>query len=175
VRRRAAALLAVALSHPAVAAAQRPGRDSANAVPLKPVEATARRRVLPVSGKFRPATDSALLAAGLRTRVAGRWLSVTLEGMLPTPSPCYRLAGAADRTGQAVTINVEARPNGDLCSPAPTAFRYRLRVPLPAGSYTLRVLHSYRHGAYPASVALDTAVTVRGTRRSDFLPWTPPP
>lgn len=161
----------LALTLPGAAHAQRVGSDSAHAVELRPLEATAPRRVLEVRGAFRPVRDSTLLARGTPTTAAGGWLSVSAHGFVPVPSPCYRLAGAADRQGSVITLNVEARPNGDLCPARPSAFTYSVRMPdLTPGTYTFRVLHTYRDRALTSIVALDTTVTVQRTRRSDFLP-----
>ena len=161
----------LALSLPGAARAQSAGRDSAHAVELRTLDVTAPRRVLEVRGAFRQVRDTALLATGTPTTAAGGWLSVSAHGFVAVPSTCYRLAGAADRQGSVITLNVEARPNGDLCPVAPSAFTYSVRLPdLTPGTYTFRVLHTFRDGAYPAVLALDTTVTVQRTRRSDFLP-----
>lgn len=170
--RRALAALAVVLTFlPGPARGQRVGRDSAHAVPLEPIAASARHRGPPVAGKFRPVADSATLADGVPTRAAGQWLAISAEGMVRTPSPCYRLAGAADRIGPVVTLNVEARPNGDLCPAAPAALTYKVSLRgLPPGAYTLRVLHTFRDDARPPALALDTTVAVRAARRTDFSP-----
>lgn len=165
-----AALLVLSLSLALPAHGQRTGRDPAGAVRLRPIEATARRRIVIVTGTFRQVRDSATLAGGVPTRVSGGWLVIRAAGMLPSPSPCYRLAGAAERRGPAVTLNIEARPSGELCPPGATAFTYKLALrDMPPGEYRVRVLHSWRDRAYPAFVALDTTVTVARTRRSDFL------
>jgi len=170
-RRTLAALLVLLASVAGAARGQRVGRDSAHALPLQPIEASARRRGPRVDGKFRPVVDSTTLADGLPTRAAGQWLSLSAEGMVRTPSPCYRLAGAADRTGAVVTLNVQARPDGDLCPAAPAAFTYKVSLRgLPPGTYTFRVLHTFRDAAQPPAMALDTTVTVRRARRTDFSP-----
>jgi len=166
-----AARLALALLLPGVAHAQSAGRDSAHAVELRTLDVTAPRRVLEVRGAFRQVRDSTLLATGTPTTAEGGWLSISAHGFVPVPSPCYRLAGGADRQGQVITLNVEARPNGDLCPPKTSAFTYSVRMPdLAPGTYTFRVLHTWRDRALPSVVALDTTVTVRRTRRSDFAP-----
>src|SRR5438105_7512440 len=71
----AVVLFALAASLPGPARAQRVGRDSAHAVPLVPITATARKNGLRVTGAFRQAVDSTLLANGRPTRATGRWLS----------------------------------------------------------------------------------------------------
>jgi len=162
-------LFALAASLPGPARAQRVGRDSAHAVPLEPIAATARKHGPRVTGAFRQAVDSTLLATGRPTRAWGRWLSISGDGMVPTPTSCYQLAGAADRTGQVVTLNIQARPNGELCPAVPAAFTYKVSVSgLPPGTYTFRVLHTFRDAEQPPVLALDTTITVRRARHSDF-------
>ncbi|HKP74636.1 MAG TPA: hypothetical protein VJT67_03800 [Longimicrobiaceae bacterium] len=159
----------LALSLPRGVHAQSAGRDSAHAVELRTLDVTAPRRVLEVRGAFRQVKDSTLLATGTPTTAEGGWLSISAHGFVAVPSPCYRLAGAADRQGQVVTLNIEARPNGDLCPPQAAAFTYSVRLPdLAPGTYTFRVLHTYRDRVLPATLELDTTMTVRRTRRTDF-------
>jgi hypothetical protein len=130
-------------------------------VELNGVTATVRGRRIPVKGVFRvaaeapSATDHVSVTAGERSLVA--------RGKLPTPTLCYQLAGAAVRSGQLLTLVVEARPNGDICgASAGTAFTYRMTVKrLQAGTYALRVLHAFRGAATEPTVALDTTVTVQ--------------
>jgi hypothetical protein len=136
-------------------------RMPAAAVRLQPLTVTARRRPLEVVGVFRQATLADSSARG-PVRATGRSRSIAVKGIVPTPTACYRLAGAADRVGSIVTLNVEARPSGDYCPELPDAFTYDVRVRgLPPGSYTLRVLHTYRNAVWEPTMAMDTAVTVR--------------
>ncbi|HEV7590952.1 MAG TPA: carboxypeptidase-like regulatory domain-containing protein [Longimicrobium sp.] len=136
-------------------------RISSVAHRLAPLTATGRRRPLEVRGVFREKRDTTSGPAA-PTTANGRARRIEAKGTFPTPSSCYRLAGAADRLGSVVTLNVEARSNGDLC-PGPTGtFTYSVAVRgLPPGSYTFRVLHSYRDAEREPAVALDTTVTVR--------------
>jgi hypothetical protein len=128
---------------------------------LDPLTATGRRRPLEVRGVFREKRDTTSGPAAPPT-ANGRSGRIEAKGTFPTPSPCYRLAGAADRLQSVITLNVEARSNGDLC-PGPTGtFTYSVAVRgLPPGSYTFRVVHSYRDAEREPAVALDTTVAVR--------------
>lgn len=150
------AAIALACATPAAAHAQ---VDTTRVVQLKRLEVSARRRPLRVGGVFRQAMrrDSAL-AVPVRAS-GGRRLVV--EGAAPTPSACYRLAGAADRAGQDVIILVQARPAFSHCPDVPEVFTYKLSMRLPPGTYTLHVLHGYRDERWPTVVALDTTVTIR--------------
>jgi hypothetical protein len=82
---------------------------------------------------------------------------------MATPSPCYHLAGVVERLGSVLTLFVRARPSGETCPPGAigaTTYKVTARRIRP-GTYTVRVIHVYRDDAWPSSMALDTAVTVR--------------
>ncbi|HET7462765.1 MAG TPA: carboxypeptidase-like regulatory domain-containing protein [Longimicrobium sp.] len=131
---------------------------------LGAVTASTRPRRLPMVGVFTPVYPTDSLLAAERTRGEGGPARVIVRGVVPTPTACWRLAGAADRVGPLVTLNIQARPTGDPCpSDAVGASTYKVTLRrLPPGTYTLRVLHTYRAGAWQPSVALDSAgVTVR--------------
>jgi hypothetical protein len=137
-------------------------RVTAVPVALRALEVTARRRRLDVIGDFRQMLPADSILAGPVT-ASGRQRGISVKGTFPTPSVCYHLAGAADRIGQVVMLNVEARPTGsDLCPDAEGAFTYSVTLrELPPGTYTLRVLHTFRNNAWEPEMALDTTVTVR--------------
>lgn len=139
---------------------------SSAAFMLDTLQAVRRRRRLDVPGYFREVVDSlkadSLAARGFPVSANGRWLAAAVEGSLVVPNTCYRLAGAAERTGSTVTVNVQARPTGEPCPTFPRVYTYKLTVRgLPAGRYTLRVLHTWRGAAWEPQMALDTTVTVR--------------
>jgi hypothetical protein len=106
------------------------------------------------------ATDSLL---ALPTRADGGSGRVIVNGHVALPTDCYVLAGVAERLGSVLTLFLEARPSIDRCPPgAVGASRYKVIVRrLPAGTYTLRVVHTYRHDVWPSKMALDTTVTVQ--------------
>ncbi|HEX8907065.1 MAG TPA: carboxypeptidase-like regulatory domain-containing protein [Longimicrobiaceae bacterium] len=129
------------------------------AVPLRALKASVRRPRLPVRGKFRAVFngDSTALRP---VSAAGRSRRIEAQGTMPTPTACYQLAGAAERTGSVVTLNVEARPTDD-CPGGPGTFTYGVAVRgLPAGSYTFRIVHTYRDTAWQPVMALDTTIAV---------------
>jgi len=87
---------------------------------------------------------------------------VAVEGAVTTPTPCYDLVGEASREGRTVTLTVEARRKEGGCIQMIAAFGYRATVRgLPAGSYTLRVLHAYPGIGWEGKTALETEIEVR--------------
>lgn len=136
-------------------------RISAVAMTLDPLAVSARARRLDVRGVFR---DRPWMPADSfpPTTAKGERRGIYVEGMMATPTPCYQLAGAADREGQVITLTVEARAKEPDCGETPGTFTYRVNVRgLPPGAYTFRVLHAYRAGEWDRAWALDKPVTVR--------------
>ncbi len=87
---------------------------------------------------------------------------IAVEGAVTTPTPCYDLAGAASREGRTVTLTVEARRKEGGCIQMIAAFGYRAAIRgLPAGSYTLRVLHAYPGVGWEGQTALETEIQLR--------------
>jgi hypothetical protein len=127
---------------------------------LAGITASARPRRPRIVGVYTTLVPTAeLLALPIRVESGSRLL--VIRGQMATPTPCYHLAGSVERTGFALTLAVQARPNGETCAPgAIGASSYKISVRLPPGAYTLRVLHTYRDDALPPSMALDTTVTV---------------
>ncbi|HET7230406.1 MAG TPA: carboxypeptidase-like regulatory domain-containing protein [Longimicrobium sp.] len=126
---------------------------------LGPVAASTRPRRLPVSGVFTPVYPTDSLIAAERTRGEGGRGRVIVRGVMLTPTPCWRPAGAADRVGPLITLNIQARLTGGACPPdavGATTYKVTLRG-IPPGTYTVRVLHTYRHDAFPGAVAIDSA------------------
>ncbi|HEU4560405.1 MAG TPA: carboxypeptidase-like regulatory domain-containing protein [Longimicrobium sp.] len=139
-------------------------RMTATAVGLRALTATTRPRRLPMLGVFTPVYPTDSLLAAERTRGEGGPGRVVVRGVMATPTACWRLAGAADRIGQLITLAIQARPTDDPCPPdAVGASTYKVTLRrLPPGTYTLRVLHVYREEVWRPGVALDSAgVTVR--------------
>ena len=128
---------------------------------LDPLVVSTPPRRLPIDGVYQTDITPALLAA--RTTGEGGRRNVTVRGAMPTPSACWRLSGGADRIGPLITLAVSARPTDADCPPdSPGSSTYKVTVRgIPPGTYTLRVVHTYRDEAWPRSLALDTTVTVR--------------
>ncbi|MFL5540579.1 MAG: carboxypeptidase-like regulatory domain-containing protein [Longimicrobiaceae bacterium] len=129
---------------------------------LDPVVATTPPRRLSINGVYDQTDVTPALLATAIAAEGGRH-NVTVRGAMVTPSACWRLSGGADRIGPLITLAVNARPTGATCPPdSPGASTYKVTVRgIPPGTYTLRVLHTYRDEAWPRSLALDTTVTVR--------------
>lgn len=131
---------------------------------LSGLTASTLPRRLPMSGGFTPRYPTDSLIAAERIRVEGDRGKVIVRGVMVTPNPCWRLAGAADRVGALVTLNIQARFVDERCPPdAAGASTYKVSLGrIPPGIYTVRVLHTYIAGTLPPAVALDSAgVTVR--------------
>lgn len=131
---------------------------------LSALRATTRPRRLPMSGRFTPAYPTDSLLAAERTHVDGGPGRVLIHGVMLTPTPCWRLSGAADRVGPLITLNIQAHFAEEFCPPdAPGASTYKVSLRgIPPGTYTVRVLHTYRGDAYKPAVAIDSAgVNVR--------------
>ena len=129
---------------------------------LPGITATARPRRPPVAGVYTSVvpTDSLL---SLPIRAEGGSGRVIVRGQMATPTPCYHLTGAAERVGSVLTLAVQARPTDEGCLPdAIGASTYKVTLGrIPAGTYTLRVVHAYRDDAWRPRVVLDTPVTVQ--------------
>jgi hypothetical protein len=129
---------------------------------LAGVTATARPRRPPLDGVYTPVTATDSLLA-LPIRAEGGSGRVIVNGQMVLPTDCYRLAGVAEHLGSVLTLFLDARPSGDPCPPgAVGASRYKVIVRrIPAGTYTLRIVHTYRDEVWPSRMALDTTVTVQ--------------
>jgi len=88
--------------------------------------------------------------------------TVAVRGTISTPNPCYALSGTAARDGSTLTLTVSARSTAEACiqSIGTLAFDATLRG-VPAGSYTLRVLHTYGGTGWETKTAMTQQVQVR--------------
>lgn len=86
-----------------------------------------------------------------------------VRGTMSTPTPCHRLSGTVQRAGETVTLTISAAADPDaVCIQSIGAIPYTATVRgLPAGTYALRVLHTYPGTGWPTATALDTRVTAR--------------
>lgn len=86
-----------------------------------------------------------------------------IRGTASTPTPCHRLGAAAQRAGDAVTVTVSATADPDaMCVQAIGNIPYTATVRgLPAGTYMLRVVHTYPGTGWETATALETRVTAR--------------
>jgi hypothetical protein len=86
-----------------------------------------------------------------------------VRGTISTPNPCHRLAAAVERAGETVTVRITATADPEtMCIASIGAIPYTATLRgLPAGSYTLRVLHLYPGTGWETATALETRVTAR--------------
>ena len=115
---------------------------------MKRITATARQRRPPLRGIYIP--------------VVAEPGQIVVFGQMATPTPCYHLAGTAERMQSVIHLLVQARPTGEECAPGTLgASTYKVTVRrLPAGTYVLRVIHAYGDDAWRPSVVSDTSVVV---------------
>jgi len=88
--------------------------------------------------------------------------TVAVRGTISTPNPCYALSGTAAREGNTLTLTVIARSTAEVCiqSIGTLAFDATLRG-VPAGSYTVRVVHTYGGTGWETKTAMTQQVQVR--------------
>lgn len=86
-----------------------------------------------------------------------------VHGTITTPNPCHRLSGAVERAGETVTVRVTATADPEtMCIASIGAIPYTAHVRgLPAGNYTLRVLHTYPGTGWETATALEARITAR--------------
>jgi hypothetical protein len=86
-----------------------------------------------------------------------------IHGTITTPNPCHKLSGAVERSGETVTVRVSATVDPEvMCIASIGAIPYTATVRgLPAGSYTLRVLHVYPGTGWETATALEARFTAR--------------
>lgn len=88
--------------------------------------------------------------------------TVTAHGTISTPNPCHDLSGTAARDGSTLTLTVSARSNAEMCIQSIGTLGYDATLRgVPAGSYTLRVMHSYGGTGWETKTAMTQQVQVR--------------
>lgn len=69
---------------------------------------------------------------------------VVIEGVLSTPTPCYRVEGSLSDESGRLTLQVTATSLGGFCIQVLGGFSYDARLSdLPAGSLSITVVHTY--------------------------------
>jgi hypothetical protein len=95
-------------------------------------------------------------------RASGGEGRIAVQGALPTPTPCYTLSGEARREDAVITLTVQARANEGGCIQMIAGFAYDATVRgVPAGRYTLRVVHAYAGTGWDTQQVLEHPVEVR--------------
>jgi hypothetical protein len=90
--------------------------------------------------------------------------SITVQGIIATPNPCYALAGARLALAGTLELTIAARPApaaDQVCVQAIAQIPYSAVTEAGAsGSLRVRVLHTFPDGTLPSTTALDTTVVV---------------
>lgn len=89
--------------------------------------------------------------------------TVVITGVATTPTPCHRLSGTVDRSGGQVTVRISAAADPEtMCIASIGAIPYTATVRgLGAGTYDLRVEHTYPGTGWETASVLQARVTVR--------------
>lgn len=135
------------------------GGDSAGS----PVTAPAQGGSQQVSVQFTQGEAGSAAGEDQRATAEGAAGGATVRGVMSTPNPCYRLTGAVERAGSTVTLRVSGAADPDaMCIQSIGSIPYTATIRgLPAGSYTLRVVHTYPGTGWETATALETQITAR--------------
>ncbi|HEX5870909.1 MAG TPA: hypothetical protein VFY65_10855 [Longimicrobium sp.] len=96
-------------------------------------------------------------------RAEGGGGTVVIRGVATTPTPCHKLSGTTERSGSTVTVRISAAADPEMmCIASIGAIPYTATVRgLSAGTYELRVEHTYPGTGWETAAVLQTQVTVR--------------
>jgi len=124
--------------------------SSGSATPVAPGPMTVRFTYRPGDGD---ATPSATGGTG----------TIAVRGALATPTPCQVLTGTGAREGRTITLTVASRATQNVCAHTIGTFTYdaTLAGGLEAGTYSLRVVHTYPGTGWETKTALTKDVQVR--------------
>lgn len=158
-------VLAAALLLPLLAGCAQPsqsasgGGDSAVAPSAPPAQGGAQQ----VSVQLTQGEGGSSAGDDQRASAEAAAGGATVRGVMSTPNPCHRLTGAVERAGSTVTVRVSATADPDaMCIASIGSIPYTAVLRgLPAGSYTLRVVHTYPGTGWETATALETQITVR--------------
>lgn len=116
--------------------------------------AAAREEMTIESRSAQTTADSATVSASAD--------GIAVEGVYRAPGTAYRLRAEYDRSGDGVTVIVRGYlPANGATHPAITGIGYRIVAPVPAGTYTVRVVHHDQGSGNPNPRDVTTApVTV---------------
>jgi hypothetical protein len=87
----------------------------------------------------------------------------TVTGTLAAPTPCHRLSASVTEARGEVDLRVAVRADPDaICAQVIASLGYTARVRgLPAGEYSVRVVHTYPDSGWDERTVLTTTLTVR--------------
>ncbi|HEV2147958.1 MAG TPA: hypothetical protein VGR37_11200 [Longimicrobiaceae bacterium] len=150
-------LLILALAGCTATANPAPGDGSGSQTPADTVRVEVAARQIEPAAPEQPGPPA---PTGVSARgEAGR---IVVAGRMETPDPCRRITGTAERSGSEVTVRLEARRVGEMCTDVIAAFAYDATVQgLPAGTYRLRVVHAYPGTGWETQTVLEESVRVR--------------
>jgi hypothetical protein len=96
-------------------------------------------------------------------RAEGGGGTIVVTGVATTPTPCHKLAGTVDHSGGTVTVRISATADPDaMCIASIGAIPYTATVRgLSAGTYDLRVEHTYPGTGWETASVLQARVAVR--------------
>lgn len=134
------------------------GADSAGTGGATPAQGSQQ-----VTVELVPGTAASSAGSEQPSTAEGAAGGAVVRGTVSTPTPCHRLSAAAQRAGETVTVTISATADPDaMCVQAIGALPYTATVRgLPAGSYALRVLHTYPGTGWETATALETRITAR--------------
>lgn len=70
--------------------------------------------------------------------------SVTLEGTMSAPNPCYSIEPSLSSQGSSLRLSLAATARPMICPQVLVRYRYEARITaLPPGTYTLAVTYAY--------------------------------
>jgi hypothetical protein len=158
-------LLAAALVLPILIGCAQPsqsastGGDSAGTPAAAPSPAGSQQ----VTVQFTQGEAGSAAGEDQRATAAGDAGGATVRGVMSAPNPCYRLAGSVARSGGTVTLTVSGTADPDaMCIQSIGSIPYTAVIRgLPAGSHTLRVVHTYPGTGWETATALETQITAR--------------
>lgn len=95
-------------------------------------------------------------------QASGQEGAITVRGKLDAPTPCQNVTGTLERSGETLTVHVDVRATGDVCTQVIATFGYDGTIrDLAAGSYQVRVVHRYPGTGWGTQTVLEEQVTVR--------------
>jgi hypothetical protein len=87
---------------------------------------------------------------------------VEILGQLMTSDPCYDLSATFTNVNRELRVQVNATKRQGICAMVIETFAYRAVIePIPAGDYSLEVVHALPGSSTPTSSLIKQSVTVK--------------